>query len=174
MFETAIMKASYTKNRDIAKASIRYMQHRPGRDGAKLSRALFNVDGVLSRNQAYGVIDEAATGSVFFRFVISPDPQVEDTGKDLFLRDIAELTMLQLEDRLQKPVHWVATEHADHAPHRHVHILAAVKGRLTPQDLQSLRETATAAALLQRKERDLAREHQQEREEEETLEWERS
>ena len=173
MLDMAIVKASYTRNRAIAKASIRYMQHRPGRDGAKTTRTLFNVDGMLSRHQAYGVIDEAVPGSNFFRFVISPDPQREDTGQDLFMREITELTMLRLEDRLQKPVAWVATEHSDHAPHRHVHILAAVTGRITPQDLQSLRETATAAALLQRKERDLAREQRQEREEEEGLEWER-
>ncbi len=156
MFETAIMKASYTKNRDIAKASIRYMQHRPGRDGAKITRTLFNLDGMLSRHQAYGVIDEAEKGSVFFRFVMSPDPQHEDTSQDLFMRDITELTMLHLEDRLQKPVAWVATEHSDHAPHRHVHILALVPGKVNKQDLQALRETATDLALMQRKERDVA------------------
>jgi hypothetical protein len=164
----AIVKASYTRKREIAKASIRYMQHRPGKDGAKLTRTLFNSDGLLTRKQAYGVIDAAATGSTFFRFVISPDPAKEDTGNDLFLREITELTMLQLEDRLQKRVQWIATEHSDHAPHRHVHVLAVVTGRLTTQDLQSLRETATHAALLQRKERDLAQE-QKEREREEGL-----
>jgi hypothetical protein len=170
MHKMAIVKASYTKNRKIAKASIRYMQHRPGKDGAKIRRTLFNSDGALSRKQAYGVIDEAAKGSNFFRFVISPDPQHEDTGNDLFLREITELTMLKLEDCLQKRVHWIATEHSDHAPHRHVHVLAVVTGRLSPQDLQTLRETATGAALLQRKERDLAQEHKER--EQEALQWE--
>jgi hypothetical protein len=36
-----------------------------------------------------------------------------------------------------------------------------VKGRLNTQDFQALRQTATEAALLQRQERDQAREQQQ-------------
>src|SRR2546428_57184 len=116
------------------------------------------------------MIDESQKGSLFFRFVISPDPKQEDTGKDLFLREITEKTMQSLEDRLQREVQWVAAEHDDHAPHRHVHVLAIVSGRLQVQDFQALRQTATEACLEQRQERDLARE-QQEREGEEA-QWE--
>ena len=47
--------------------------------------------------------------------------------------------------------------HADHAPHRHVHIVAVVGGRLQAQDFQLLRKTATEACLEQRRELDLAR-----------------
>ncbi len=173
MRKMAIVKATYTKNRIIAKAGIRYMQHRPGKDGAKIRRTLFNFDGVMTRKQAYSVIDEAEKGSTFFRFAISPDPQTEDTGNDLFLREITEQTMLTLEDRLQKPVQWVATEHADHAPHRHVHVLAVVAGRVGKQDLQALRETATAIALQQRKARDVALEQKEREREEDELQWER-
>lgn len=57
-------------------------------------------------------------------------------------------------------VQWVAAEHDDHAPHRHVHAVALVVGRLTAQDFEALRETATEAALFQRKERDLVREQE--------------
>ena len=46
--------------------------------------------------------------------------------------------MQTLEDRLQKQVQWVAAEHDDHAPHRHVHIVAVVAGRLHVQDFQAL------------------------------------
>ncbi len=60
--------------------------------------------------------------------------------------------------------------HDDHAPHRHVHIVALVPGRLNVQDFQVMRLTATEAALFQRKERDLAR-WQKEREREE-VQWE--
>src|SRR2546425_12902340 len=119
----AIVKATYTKQRNGAKASIRYMEHRPGKDGEKITRHLFGIDGLLGRHQAYRLIDEAEKGSIFFRFVISPDPKSEDREKDLHLREVTEKTMQRLEDRLHKEVQWVAAEHDDHAPHRHVHIV---------------------------------------------------
>ncbi len=167
----AIVKATYTKSREGAKASLRYIAHRPGKDGKRATRTLFGSDGVMGKWQAYRMIDEAKKGTVFFRMVISPDPQQEDTHQDLHLWDITEQTMLRLEERLQHEVSYVAAEHTDHAPHRHVHVLVLVTGRLTPQDFQALRETATAAAVLQRQGRDAAR-RLQEREREEA-QWER-
>ena len=171
MRNMAIVKATYTKSSAGAKASIRYIEHRRGKDGEKVTRTLFGMDGLMGRWQAYQMIDEAQKGSIFFRFVISPDPKQEDTGKDLFLREITEKTMLSLEERLQKQVQWVAAEHDDHAPHRHVHIVAVVPGRLQVQDFQVMRHTATAAALAQRHQRDLAREQQAKEREE--AQWER-
>ena len=168
----AIVKARYTKSSAGAKASIRYIEHRPGKDGVKVTRTLFGSDGAMERRQAYQMIDEAEKGSVFFRFVISPDPKQEDTEHDLRLREVTEKTMLRLEEQLHKQVQWVATEHDDHAPHRHVHVIAVVAGRLNAQDFQALRQTATEQALFQRKERDLLRE-QQARMQGEEEQWER-
>ena len=156
----AIVKASYTKNSKGAKASIRYIAHRRGKEGAKITRVLFGTDGVMGRRDAYCMIDTAEKGSIFFRFVISPDPKQEDTDKDLFLREITERTMLRLEDRVQSEVQWVAAIHDDHAPHRHVHVVAVVPGRLHVPDFQALRQTATEACLEQRRQRDLMQEHQ--------------
>src|SRR3712207_4443209 len=102
------------------------------------------------------MIDEAAKGTIFFRFVISPDPATEDTHKDLHMWEITEHTMMGLAEHLQTDILYVATEHADHAPHRHVHVLALLPGKLAKQDLQLLRETATAASQLQRRARDVA------------------
>src|SRR6184192_4216805 len=155
--DMAIVKATYTKSSRGAKASIRYIEHRPGKDNAKINRTLFGIDGAMGRWEAYAMIDEAEKGSLFFRFVISPDPQTEDTEKDLFLREITEQTMLSLEDRLHREVQWVAAEHNDHAPHRHVHIVAVVPGRLQVHNFQSMRKIATEVALAQRQERDLTR-----------------
>src|SRR5436853_1092315 len=157
MNNMAIVKATYTKSSGGAKASIRYIAHRPGQDGEKMTRNLFGSDGLMGRWQAYQMIDSAEKGSVFFRFVISPDPKAEDTEKDLFLREITEKTMLSLEDRLQKPLQWVAAEHNDHAPHRHIHVVAVLPGRLYPHDFQAMRTTATDASLEQRHQRDLLR-----------------
>jgi hypothetical protein len=66
----AIVKATYTKSRAGAKASIRYIEHRPGKDGAKITRNLFGIDGLMGRDQAYRLIDEAEKGSVFYRFIL--------------------------------------------------------------------------------------------------------
>jgi predicted RNA-binding Zn-ribbon protein involved in translation (DUF1610 family) len=77
--------------------------------------------------------------------------------RDLHLREMTEKTMQTLMERLKREVAWIAAEHDDHAPHRHVHVVAVVKGRLHPRDFQAMRERATEAALFQRKERDLAR-----------------
>jgi len=155
----AIVKATYTKSSGGAKASIRYIEHRAGKDGAKITRTLWGMDGKMERLEAYRMIDEADKGSIFFRFVISPDPKGEDTGKDLFLREITEQTMLKLEEQVHQYIQRVASTHDDHAPHRHVHVIAVVPGRLQVQDFQAMRQAATEAAVFQRKQHDQALEH---------------
>lgn len=169
----AIVKATYTKSRNGAKASIRYIEHRPGKDGAKITRTLFGSDGLLGRYQAYRMIDEAEHGSYFYRFAISPDMSSEDTLRDLSLREITEATMQNLEDRFQRQLQWAAATHDDHTPHRHVHLLAIVPGRLDVQDFKFLRQTATEAALEQRRHRDLALTQQAQAREQEGEAWER-
>jgi hypothetical protein len=170
----AIVKATYTKSGHIAKAAIRYIEHRPGREGEKVRRKLYGIDGELDRQEAYKMIDEAGKGTVFFRFVISPDPAKEDIEKDLLLNEITVQTMQTLEERLKKQVSYVAAEHDDHAPHRHVHVLALVKGRLDIKDFQAMRQTATDTALFQRQERDQAREQsRQTRQQQEGAQWAR-
>ena len=156
----AIIKATYTRKGSGAKASVRYIENRPGKDGVRVVRTLFKADGKVERGDAYAMIDQAAKNSYFFRLVISPDPTREDSDKNLSLRDITERTMQSLEDRFQRPLHWVATIHDDHADHRHVHALAIVPERLTVQDFQQMRRAATAAALEQMQQRALAREQQ--------------
>lgn len=120
----AIVKASYTRSAKTAKASVRYIENRPGRNGQRIRRTLFNADGKMERGEALQVLDQAERGRYFFRLVISPDPQGEDAEKDLSLREITEKTMASLEDQFKTNLQWVAAIHADHAPHRHVHLLA--------------------------------------------------
>src|SRR5690242_7191153 len=122
----AIVKATYTKSPEGAKGSIKYIQQRPGADGKRTTRSLFGQDGAMERTEAYSMIDAAKKGSVFFRFVISPDPEKEDTNRDLHLREITERTMQKLEKHIKTQVQCVASIHNDHAPHRHVHIIAVV------------------------------------------------
>jgi hypothetical protein len=160
----AIVKANYTAKKGAAKASIRYIEHRPGKEGERLTRALFGSDGLMGRYAAYEMIDGAKEGSIFFRFVLSPDPNKEDTEHDLRLREITKSTMDTLEERLGKTVQWVAAIHSDHTPHRHVHIVAVVEGRLNKQDFPALTKAATEASVEQRRELDLTRELQRQRE----------
>jgi hypothetical protein len=157
----AIIKASYTRKSGTAKASVRYIENRPGKDGARVVRTLFNADGKLARGEAYTMIDQADKHSYFFRLVISPDPEREDNGKTLSLQAITAITIQSLEDRFHQPLQWVAAIHADHAEHRHVHALAIVPERLTVQDFQRMRNAATQEALAQRHQLDLAREQRE-------------
>ena len=99
--DMAIVKATYTKSSGAAKAAIRYIEHRPGREGEKVKRELYGRDGSVERGEAYRMIDDAGKGTAFFRIVISPDPAKEDTEKDLLLTEITVQTMQTLEERLQ-------------------------------------------------------------------------
>ena len=69
-----VVKANYTRKGTMAKAAVRYIENRPGKDGTRLVRTLFNADGKVVRGDVYTMIDQAGNGSYFFRFVISPDP----------------------------------------------------------------------------------------------------
>ncbi len=169
----AVFVVNFTKSKEAAKANIKYIQHRLGKDSAKVTRTLFGWDGALGRYEAYRMVDAAEKGSAFFRLKISPDPKTEDTKCDLSLREVTETIMQTFEERIQRAVQWVAAEHDDHTTKRHVHVLAIARGRLKREDLQAIIQKATEACLEQRQELDLARE-QQARGEREEAAWERS
>src|SRR5918992_4261495 len=118
---TIVRATSYTRGRKAIKATIRYNQHRTGRDGQRKSRQLFGLAGTMGRNAAYEMLDAAEKGTVFFRFVISPDQETEDTAKDLELRELTRQTMLALQEHVAKRVSFAAAIHDDHTDNRHVH-----------------------------------------------------
>jgi len=164
MLAMAIFKATYTKQAAGAKANIRYIQNRRGKDGAKIQRTLYGSDGNMERGEAYQMIDEAEKGSVFYRLVINFDAEKEDTHKDIYIQTITENTMLGVEDIVKQPIQWVAATHTNHTELRHVHILAILPKKLQVYDLKAIRQIATSAALDQRRERDRVLAQQQERE----------
>jgi hypothetical protein len=147
----AIVKGSYTRSRGAAKANIGYITKRPGKDKEKITRILFGLDGVMTSQEAYRMIDQAGKGSFFYRFVLSPDPIGEDTRQDLDMRELTLQTMQVLDARLNKALVWAGALHADHKPHRHVHILAVSPRRLTVRDFARLRLEATRESLAQRR-----------------------
>jgi hypothetical protein len=171
----AVVTANFVKRGKIGnakvKATIRYIQHRPGKDHERLTRTLFGSDGLMQRLEAYQFIDEAPKGTVFFRIVVSPDPQQEDRHRDLDMRAIAQTTMLTIEQCVQTSVLWAAAVHDDHTDKRHIHALAAVQGRLERSDLACLIEKTTQACLEQRRERDQYLEKQEPEQEWEAFAW---
>jgi hypothetical protein len=145
---------SYTRNRKAAKASIRYISHRPNMDKRRVSRPLFDFEDILKKLEIYKMIDQSPKGSVFYRVAFSPDPAKEDTYKDLDLRWLTQVSMQYLRSKLGKDIQFVASEHNDQSPIRHVNALLIVPGKLTKKEFRALpshlRRAARAEAQLQR------------------------
>src|SRR5687768_3855692 len=159
----AVVVASFVKRGKVgnakAKDTIRYIQHRTGKDNERVMRPLFSSDGPMQRQETYQFIDEAPKGTKFFTIIISPGPEEEDTHKDLDMRALTLTTMQTIEEiitaqGITTPVIWVAALHDDHTDKNHVHALASVQGRLDKPDLQRLIDVATQACREQRRELD--------------------
>ena len=153
----AIVKANYVRKgkgeRVTAKANIRYIQERPGRDKEKLTRPLFNNAGVLGRHEAYQFIDEEGRkGRFFYRLKLSPDPVKEDIKRDLNMQKLTRQMMHSLEKRLKTTIPWAGALHDDHTDKRHVHILAAIPRRLQKYELEALISEASTICQEQRRE----------------------
>src|SRR5687768_2764232 len=165
----AIVTNNYVKRGrgqiDRVKASLRYITHRPGKDKERIYRELFGYDGVMEKDQAYRMFDEAQKGTTFFRLVISTDPKLEDTYRDLQMRAIAMKTIQHLEEKLdlQGKIQFVAAIHNDHTWIRHIHTIVLVPKKLSKEEFkvfQDLKHAATAEAQRQRQQLDHVREAQ--------------
>jgi hypothetical protein len=151
----AVVNANYVKRneneRQTAKANIYYIQTRLGRDKQRQSRVLFGPGGPMSRHEAYEFINAAPKGTYFYRLKLSPDPMLEDQRRDLNMQKLTRAIMKRLEKRLKTHIPWAAALHDDHTDIRHVHILAAIPGRLNRYELEFLIREATSLALSQRR-----------------------
>ena len=156
----AVVKANYVRRGQVgnakAKDTVRYIQHRPGKDNERVMRPLFTSDSPMTRAEAYQFIDDAPKGTHFYTIIVNPDPATEDTHKDLDMRTITITTMRTIEEIVQTPVIWVAAVHDDHTDKNHVHALAAINRRLDTPALTRIREATTQACLEQRRELDRA------------------
>ena len=98
----AVVGTSFVKRGKVgnakAKDTVRYIQHRPDKDNERVMRPLFTSDGPMTRLEAYQFIDEAPKGTKFFTIIINPDPEKEDTHKDLDMRQITITTMQTIEE----------------------------------------------------------------------------
>jgi predicted Zn-ribbon and HTH transcriptional regulator len=156
----AIVKAKYTRGKGRIKAHLRYITHRRGEDGERITRPLFGRDGALSKLQIYETIDAARRGAVFHKFVINFDPVKEDTRKDLNLWEVTRKTLEQIKTQFGDNVPFVATIHDDHTALRHIHGFFIVEGRLSKEEfakIKGLWKVATAEVRRQRKRLDRKR-----------------
>jgi hypothetical protein len=150
----AIVKAKYVRGKSRIKAHLRYITHRRGMEGERMSRPLFGREGPLSKQHIYDIIDATRPGAVFQKFVINFHPVKEDTRKDLNLWEITRKTLEQIKTKFGDSVPFVATIHDDHTPLRHVHGFFIVEGRLSKEDFKKVRglwKVASFEAWQQRK-----------------------
>jgi hypothetical protein len=156
----AIVKAKYIRGKGRIKAHLRYITHRRGEDGERITRPLFGRDGPLSKLQIYERIDAARPGAFFHKFVINFHPVKEDTRKDLNLWEVTRKTLEHIKTQFGDNVPFVATIHDDHTLLRHVHGFFIVEGRLSKEEftkIKGLWKVATAEVRRQRKRLDRMR-----------------
>jgi hypothetical protein len=159
----AVVKLKYIRGKEQIKAHLRYITHRRGKTQEKITRLLFGRDGLTDKRAAYEMIDSAKRGTAFFKIMISPDPRQEDTYRDLDLQHVTRQTIKRIEKQLGRHFQFVATVHNDHTPHRHVHGIFLLQGRLSKEEFRALAKTAyktaTQQAHLQRKAQDRVRQN---------------
>ena len=150
----AIVKSKYVRDKSRIKAHLRYITHRRGMEGERMTRPLFGKEGALSKQQIYAMIDAAKRGAVFHKFVFNFHPLKEDTNKDLRLWEITRKTLEHINTQYGQSVPFVATIHDDHTLLRHVHGFFIVEGKLNREEFKKIKglwKVATAEARGQRK-----------------------
>src|ERR671910_573790 len=133
----AIVKNKYVRGKARIKAHLRYITHRRGMEGERMSRPLFGPDGPLSKLQIYEMIDATGRGAVFHKFVFNFHPVKEDTRKDLNLWEVTKKTLEHIKTQFGDSVPFVATIHDDHTLLRHVHGFFIVQGKLRKVETQT-------------------------------------
>ena len=126
MVQPLILRHTYTRSRDTARAGLRYYQMRP-RGDEEPPRSIFGADGTMTRDEAYHLLDAhqvgggagaAWRGYLAHRLMLSPP---EDRRPD-DLRAFTRHVMAELARDKRQALHWVAVEHRNTA-HPHVHIV---------------------------------------------------
>src|ERR687893_3116679 len=100
----AIVKSKYIRGKSRIKAHLRYITHRRGMEGERITRPLFDRDGPLTKQQIYDRIDATRPGAVFNKFVINFHPLKEDTRKDLNLWEVTRKTLTHIKTKFGNSV----------------------------------------------------------------------
>ncbi len=125
MGQPLILRHTYTRSRDTARAGLRYYHMRP-RGEDEPPRSIFGADGTMTRDEAYRLLDAhqvggaggARRGHLAHRLMLSPpaDRRPDD------LRALTRHVMAELARDKRQALHWVAVEHRN-TGHPHVHIV---------------------------------------------------
>src|SRR3954454_23096861 len=83
-----------------AKATLRYITHRPNAEGERVTRALFGPDSPMAKYHGYNLIDRLPKGSFYYRTVFSPDPALMREFGDLQLWEITQAAVAYLRKTL--------------------------------------------------------------------------
>lgn len=134
----AVVRANYLKsnpqNQTRLRGSVRYYATREG-----LEREGFSRDqDALSKEQVNEALEQGKS-DYYYRFTLNPGMgDQEQTDLKEWTRDV----MGSLAEK-QGEVTWYAFEHTQQGEHDHVHVVALMDTKLSKDDLETLRETAT-------------------------------
>src|SRR5918998_653998 len=149
----AIVKAKYIRGKARIKAHLRYITHRRGAEGERMTRPLFDRDGPLTKQEIYDKIDATRPGAVFHKFVINFHPVKEDTRKDLNLWEVTRNTLEHIKTQFGDSVPFVATIHDDHTLLRHIHGFFIVQGKLPKAEFAKIKSLWKVASFEVRRQR---------------------
>src|SRR5688500_20130574 len=120
-----ILRHSYTRNRETARAALRYYQLRP-RGEDEPSRTIFGPEGTLSRGEADRLIDaHQPPGGRYLAHRLMLSPGEDERPEDL--RAMTYRAMRGLARERGERLAWVAVEHRN-TDQPHIHILLAGGG----------------------------------------------
>ena len=129
-----ILRHTYTRSRDRARAALRYYETRPRGDDEP-SRAIFTATGTATRAEAYRLLDaHQTTRYLAHRLMLSPSraERPED------LQEFTRYVLRELEKEKGLALHWVAVEHRN-TDHPHVHVVLCGGGGTGYVSLENVR-----------------------------------
>jgi hypothetical protein len=139
----SVIKANYRHasagGRAVAAKAVNYYAHRRDREGNLVSRDGFSRDEDGLDVEAMRAIIRQAEGNYYYRVMMSPGDD-KDTHVDL--KEWTRDSLLALEKDYGEFT-YVAVEHRDQTDHAHVHVVMVLDKKLSKEDLENLRDTAT-------------------------------
>src|SRR4051794_19139457 len=110
-----------TAAKQEARETLGYNHNRPGSDNEEEGRILFGTNGVpLTEEEALKLIDGASKQTLFWRMILSPDPNRENKDKILDLQQLTDDLAKYLKVELQRPIPYIGVVHNNtNIPHVH-------------------------------------------------------
>jgi type IV secretory pathway VirD2 relaxase len=129
-----ILRHTYTRSRDRARAALRYYETRP-RGKEEPPRSIFTPTGTVTRSEAYGLLDAHQNERYLaHRLMLSPS----DTERPDDLVEFTRYVLSELEKEKGLALYWVAVEHRNTA-HPHVHVILCGRGDNTGDQPREVR-----------------------------------